>query len=105
MNLLSKKTRRQLRPKPPISIAPVLVSDETCFAVVGLTPRRFRELVDAHPQLPRIAHGRRLLVPASALLALAKPSEDAAVACDEPEVDDGPRTVEEVIAFARRRTA
>ncbi len=38
-------SKRPLRPRPPVVVRPSFVSDETCFAVLGITPRKFRERV------------------------------------------------------------
>lgn len=52
---------------PKVTAAPILVSDATALAVVGLTPRQFRAFVAEHG-LPLVRVGRRRLVRADALL-------------------------------------
>jgi hypothetical protein len=48
-------------------IAPVLVSDATSFAIVGLTPRQFRAFVREHG-VPHAKIGRRTVVRLDRLL-------------------------------------
>jgi hypothetical protein len=54
--------------KPQIAAQPLLVSDATALAVVGMNSRQFRAFVREH-NLPRVRAGRRTLVRVDALLA------------------------------------
>jgi hypothetical protein len=83
--------KRALHPKPATVIEPIVVSDQTCFAACGLTPRQFRELLSEHPELPRRRLGHRLLVRADHLLRFVDASAPAAN--DKAEL-----TVDEVLA-------
>lgn len=76
-----RSTRRALRPRATdgIAVTPVLVSDRTCAALVGLEPRAFRAFVlDHHIQHQRA--GKRLIV-------RAKDLEDAIAQRDDGPVD------------------
>lgn len=70
MKATRPSTKRKLKPRPPVTAMPLMVSDLTSFELVGLTDRQFRDFLVAHPELPRTRIGHRVLVRADALLAL-----------------------------------
>jgi hypothetical protein len=81
--------KRPLRAKTTasLSVAPVIVSDESAAVVVGLEPRQFREFVVRH-QIPHARDGRRLLVRVDSLLAAMERIESSAPApAPEGEVE------------------
>ncbi len=87
----------------PLSVAPVLVSDESAPVAVGLSSRRFRELVREH-RIPHRVVGHRVLVRAKDLEAFvvngARSSDE-----DGDSTSDRPISKEEILARAgfRRR--
>lgn len=90
---------RPIRPRPPVTAAPLVVSDATAYDLVGLTARQYRDLLGRHPDVPRAVVGRRLLVRADDLLALvdrlaATSAESACVAAPKRQ----PETADEVLA-------
>jgi hypothetical protein len=107
VNLPHSKTKRNLRPKPAVVVAPISFSDETCFAVVGVTPRRLRQLIERHT-IPHARDGKRVIVDADdwrrAMASLAAgggaPANDL-VGHD----DDQPTSADAVLAKLGRRVA
>ena len=61
MFCLKKPIARALRAKPTLAVTPLVITDQTSFAVVGLDDRQFRDLVKQHG-IPSRVVGRRLLV-------------------------------------------
>lgn len=109
-----KPGTRRMRARPVLAITPVTVTDEeaSCFPVVGLTPRRLRELVSLY-QIPHARLGRRILVRISdietaitehSVIGLVATRDADADVCTE---DKGPAlTADDVLArLGRRRTA
>ncbi len=97
--------RRSLTPSPPLAVAPLIVTDRTCFALVGLTDRQLRDLLAKHPEIPRRVEGHRVLVAAADLVAFVRAvaSPDLA-ALPPPETDDDqPSDVDAVLAKLGRR--
>lgn len=97
---------RQLRPRPDVVAAPTHVSQITCTALLGIDPRRYLDLLLAHPEVPRAAIGKLRVVALDdlrALLARLATSDDSAPA----EVrDDAPATADAVLAaIGMRRSA
>lgn len=76
----------------------MLVTEETCLAVVGLSPRRFRELVAAY-HVPHLRSGHLTLVRASDLVALVGTPSSAL----EPDVDAEDKDVDALLAQVGRR--
>ena len=103
---------RVLRPRPPIVVSPLAVTTDNCLAIAGLTPRKFRELLDANPQVRRVRVGHTLLVQSAHLSALLDVLElDVRDAADPEGNDDAgdetrEPTCDELLArIGRRRTA
>ena len=100
---------RRLLPRPAITAAPVVVSDLTCFDIVGLLPEQYRALLRRHPEVQRTVLGRRVLVRVDVVLALLDrlASETTADATTAPAVeDDTPLTADGVLhALGMRRSA
>jgi hypothetical protein len=93
--------KRPLRPREvdTLAVAPVVVSDLTAPLVLGLQSRRaFRDLLSAHPEVPRRRVGKRTFVAVADFVAFVRggagasrtnaPSETALEGADEDE-DDG----------------
>lgn len=99
--------KRNLRPHPPLSVAPIFISDETAHALIGLRARPFRELLAAHPEIPRLTVGRRVLVAADDFRRFATSANENHPSAGELRElgEDGPTTAAHVIALARRRSA
>lgn len=96
------KLARRLRPRPSTAAPPLVVSDQTAFDLVGLTARQLRDLLAAHPDVPRARVGRRVLVRADVLLALV----DRLASPASPDVPVGsPATVDDLLAELGRRSA
>lgn len=111
---LEASQRRQTRPRAPIAVAPLTVSQLNIEAVTGINPRRFLEWLGANPSVPRTRVGKLVVVEAGALLTrlaeLAAPTGDssdlAAVLDDQPDDDTDLASVDAVLkACGRRRTA
>jgi hypothetical protein len=100
--------RRALRPRAPMALRVSFVSQENCLAILGIVPRKFREVI-----VPRCAHvtriGKTALVPIDE-------AEQAVMdlgTCVEPEAghdqgddDEGqPRSVDDVLARIGREVA
>lgn len=102
--------RRRMRPRDRSLMAAVAVSQLTIEAVVGIDPRRYLELLAAHPELPRTSVGRLRIVPLDGLQdLLAHLAVSAAPAGEDGGEDDGepsPLTADTVLArIGLRRTA
>ena len=88
-------------PRPPIAVAPLAISTETCLQLGGLQPRKFRDALARFPQIPRSRDGHTLLVTASAfaeLLDLLRVSDGEEVGADQAEEDDDqPKSIDDVL--------
>ena len=99
---------RALRPRPAVVVRPSYVSDETCFAVLGIVPRKFREqLVPLCEQATRLGH--TVAVPLDeaeqAMRTLAAtPDADDEQTSDERDEDE-PTSVADVMRRAGRELA
>ena len=91
-------SQRRLRPRPPVTAAPISISDETSLDLVGLDARRFRELIGAH-KLPHTRLGHRVVVRAEVLADLLRRLESVAEVEDRPKLS----TVDDVLALVGRR--
>lgn len=110
----TSKSKRALRPRhtAALVVSPIVVSDLSAAAVVGLEPRQFRELVRAKA-IPHTLSGQRMLVRAEDLLAAldvapaaAEPLSEAPAVDDHDLDDDEPKDADEVlrrIGLERRR--
>jgi hypothetical protein len=45
-------------------VAPLAISTETCFQLAGVTPRKLRETLARHPDVPRPRIGKTVIVSA-----------------------------------------
>ncbi len=96
---------RALRPRATaaIAITPVIVTDLTCHAVVGLEPRHFRETVYAL-QIPHVDRGRRLVVLVQDFTAAIERASSSPETL--PVIEKPLATVDDVLArVGRRRSA
>jgi hypothetical protein len=99
---------RALRPRQPVVVAPVAISTENCLAVAGLQPRKLRELLDEHKDIPRSRAGHTVLVAIEDFrqlldrMRVGETGED--VASDERDEDE-PRSVGDVLRRAGREVA
>jgi hypothetical protein len=62
VNSTERRTRGPAKPKPAIIVAALTVSTENCLSVAGLPPRKFRQALAAHPDIPRSRIGTTLIV-------------------------------------------
>ena len=82
-------TRRVLRPRDPVAVMPPSFSTENCEVVVGVKPRRLRELVTTW-EIPHTRVGQLTVVATADWLdALARHSASGQVlAADDPAESD-----------------
>lgn len=87
MTALRDPRKRTIKTRPPLVVRPLFVSQETAFAVLGITPRKFRELLVPLCSGSVVRVGKSALIPADvAEGTLRSLSADAA----SGEADDGP---------------
>ncbi len=100
-------TPRKLRPREPISVAPLSVSQETSYVVTGVDRERFLDLLRRHPELPIVDVGKLRVVTIDdfrALLGrLTRTTAPEPIATTHD--DDAPTTADEVLRALGRRTA
>lgn len=100
----ASRTKNDFRPRATaaLAIAPVVVTDLTCAAVVGLEPRHFREMVYAL-KIPHVDRGRRMVV----LVAdFTKAIEQASIPSASVDHEDASGSADELLArLGRRRSA
>ena len=103
------KAKRKLQPRPLVSAAPIGVSDQTCFDLVGLTVRQFRDFLSAHPEIPRTVIGQRVVVRADVLLAalerLGSPTKRSAGTGATFSDSEPAASIDAVLAAVGRRRA
>jgi len=105
VNLPHSKTKRNLRPKPTVVVAPISFSDENCFVVAGVTPRRLRQLIERHT-IPHVRDGKRVIVDADdwrRAMASVATSDAAPVNDVVGDDDDQPTSADAVLAKLGRR--
>lgn len=89
------------RPRPPIAVAPLAISTETCLALGGITDRKMRDALARYPNVPRSRIGHTLLVTPEAfaeLLELTRVAEGDVAGADQVEDDDDqPSSVDDVL--------
>jgi hypothetical protein len=56
-------TERARKPRPPVTLRPSYVSQETSFAVLGLPPRKFLEVLVPRCREEVVRVGRTVLLP------------------------------------------
>jgi hypothetical protein len=98
-------TRGPRRPRPPVAVAPMAISTENVLAIGGLTPRKFREALAAHPTVERSKFGHTLIVTPAAFAELLErlrvtEGDDAADGEQDQgeDDDDQPTSVDDVLA-------
>ena len=99
-----------MRPRPPLTIRPSFVSNETSFAVVGVTGRKFIERIIPRCRESRLGH--TAIVPIDEVERVVRALATADGANDEDndatgeQEDEGPASVEAVLArLGKVRTA
>jgi hypothetical protein len=99
---------RAMKPRPAMVVRPSFVSQENCFAVLGVTPRKYLELI-----VPGCDHASRLgktvCVPLDeaehAVLAMAVVGDETAKDDVERGDDDQPRSIDDVLRAVGRERA
>jgi hypothetical protein len=106
MKHVARKTR-PIKARPAVSAAPIVVSDLTCFDLVGLTPRQFRDLLARHGDVPRVVSGQRVLVRADVLLRLVDSlaTRDGEAPSLAPDEDEGDLSADQILSLVGRRRA
>jgi hypothetical protein len=108
--------KRPTKPRPPVALRASFVSQENCFAVLGVDPRRYLERVVPICQGHVIALGKLRLTPIDVAEEklremAAAPSVDASAPDsdehqDDDDEDEGqPRSVNEVLRAVGRARA
>ena len=100
-------TTRNLRPRATgaLNVTPIAFTDETAPAVVGLTPRRTRDIVRQLGIRHTVA-GRRIIVLVSDFVQALERAPSNAQAASAPVEDDQLESVDAVLArIGRKRTA
>ena len=91
---------RNLRPRPAVIVRPSYVSDETCFAVLGIVARKFREIiVPKCERVSRIGHTVAVEIGEAerVMRSLAVDADDQTIDLAHEDLDDDqPQTAEEV---------
>ena len=92
-------TARTMRARGPVAVSPSHVSQLTCLAVAGIDPRRYLDLLGAHPEVPRSAVGRLRIVTLEDLRGLYARLAATATAETLADVDDDdqPRDADDVL--------
>lgn len=104
---------RSMKARPPLVVRPLFVSQETAFAVLGITPRKFREWIVPMCRGFVARVGKSALIPVDvaegklrSLAAAAEglDAEDDSELEEDPPDDDEPQTVDAILhALGRRR--
>lgn len=100
------RSKRNLKPRPPVTAAPITVTDLTSFDLVGLDGRQLRHFVATHA-IPHVRHGQRLIVRADVLLDVIDrlaTAETSSVATDLDEIET-PTSAAGVLAILGRRAS
>jgi hypothetical protein len=88
------------RPRPPIAVAPLAISTETCLQLGGITDRKMRDALARYPEIARSRIGHTLLVTPEAfaeLLERTRVTEGDVAGVDQVEDDDQPTSVDDVL--------
>jgi hypothetical protein len=92
----------------PVVPALLFLSQLTCLAAAGVSPRRFLELLAAHPEVPRACVGKLRVVSVEdfrALLARLSKAATTETSVSEEPTDDEPTSADGVLAaLGLRRT-
>lgn len=100
--------KRQTKPRLGIAPAPVAISQLNCVQVVGIDPRRYLELLVAHPEVPRSVVGKLRVVAVedfTSLLVALRFSRPLATDIVEDADDETPTTADAVLAELGLRRA
>ena len=87
------------RPRPPIAVAPLAISTETCLQLGGITGRKMRDALARFPDVPRSRMGHTLLVTPEAFAELLERTRvtEGDVANQGEDEDDQPRSVDDLL--------
>ena len=103
-----------MKPRPTLLVRPLFVSQDNSFAILGITPRKFREVVVPMCRDAVVRIGKSALVPTDiaerrlCALASGRGAEDLGPAIepanDRDDNDDETQTVDEILrALGRQR--
>jgi len=105
--------KRAMKPRPALVVRPLFVSQETAFAILGIAPRKFRELLVPMCRGFVVRVGKSALIPvdvAEGKLRSLAADAGAAEVDDDTEFngdgrdDEQPQTVDAILhALGRRR--
>jgi hypothetical protein len=93
-------TARLRKPRPPVTVRPSFVSQETAFAVLGLAPRKFLEVLVPRCRGDVVRVGRTVLLPLEVAEAALRSLADGtnSEAADDRDNDPEPASVDAVLA-------
>jgi hypothetical protein len=96
---------RRRKPRPPLVVRPSFVSQDTSFAVLGLTPRKFLDLLVPRCGGEVVRIGRTVLVPLEVAEARLRclAGDSAAVEAQLDDEDGQPASVDQVLASVGMR--
>lgn len=104
--------KRPVTPRPPVALRAAFVSQENCFAVLGVDPRRYLDRVVPLCRGHVVALGKLRLTPLDVAeeklreVAAAQSSEAAGAECGEDKDPDQPASINDVLrAVGRARTS
>lgn len=101
MSTSPSSPRGPRRPRPPIAVAPLAISTETCLQLGGITDRKMRDALSRFPDVPRSRIGHTILVTPEAFAELLERTRvtegDANELADQSEDDDQPKSVDDVL--------
>jgi hypothetical protein len=89
---------RKRKPQPPITLRPSFVSQQTAFALLGLPPRKFLELLVPRCSDDVVRMGRTVLVPIEAAEAALRSLATEASEVTDQEDGGQPATVDAILA-------
>jgi hypothetical protein len=97
--------KRPIKPRPTAAVMPLVTSTRVIAEWTGIPERRFREALARHPEVPRSALGRDVLLSPAAveklLAVLQVDAGDAAVS----DLGEELATVDDVLRLVGRKTA
>jgi hypothetical protein len=101
--------RRAFKPRPALAVVPLAVSTETCFELAGIRPRKLREALAVHPDVPRSRLGHTTIVTAEAFATLLErlsvDDVGAPEASSDETADDEPTCAQLLSRVGRVRAA
>jgi len=102
---------RQKLPRPQVAVAPLFISQETAYPLLGITPRKFLEIVVPRCAGHVIRLGKTVLVPTAVVETRLREMADRDAGSgplqtsDEALDDDQPTSVDDVLArIGKERT-